>query len=148
MTTCHRRLICTYIINHYTIMRYLLYRKWHVFCVIIEKCFQKNLLNIPGLLNIYLVSKRIEGGNMRQSQALRKNNNKHNHKLCNHILRYLRRHPRSGDTIEGISTWWLEYERVEESVDEVRNALEYLVLTGKLKRINTGRRIIFKSIER
>ncbi len=50
------------------------------------------------------------------------------------ILDYLKKYPSTGDTLEGISKWWLEYERVERSVDEISNALENLNNMGIVTR--------------
>jgi hypothetical protein len=46
------------------------------------------------------------------------------------ILAYLREHPDSGDTVEGITTWWLLRQRVNESVDVVSLVLEGLRKQG------------------
>jgi len=50
--------------------------------------------------------------------------------LSKKILKYLGKNPKAGDTLEGISTWWLEQQRIEEVVDEVAEALEYLESKG------------------
>ncbi len=50
------------------------------------------------------------------------------------ILDYLRKNFEAGDTLEGISGWWLDAERVNRSVDEVSNALEDLSKTGLVTR--------------
>lgn len=42
------------------------------------------------------------------------------------ILSYLERQPNAGDTLEGITKWWLEMERIEVSVDQVAAACENL----------------------
>lgn len=49
------------------------------------------------------------------------------------ILSYLRRNLKAGDTLEGITKWWLELERIEISVDEVGCVLESLVQRGVIK---------------
>ena len=43
------------------------------------------------------------------------------------ILAYLRRHPGAKDTVEGIARWWLLNERVEQTVDRIERALEWLI---------------------
>ncbi len=50
------------------------------------------------------------------------------------ILDYLRKNPNSGDTLEGISKWWLEYEKIDSAMDEVSLVLEKLIKEGKVKR--------------
>lgn len=54
-------------------------------------------------------------------------------KLAQLILNYLRKNPKAGDTLEGITRWWLELERIEVSVDEVSHTLEYLVENGLIR---------------
>jgi Fe2+ or Zn2+ uptake regulation protein len=56
--------------------------------------------------------------------------NKKDEEISEQILRYLQMNPDSGDTIEGIAKYWLEFERIDQSVDEVRDALESLVDKG------------------
>jgi hypothetical protein len=43
------------------------------------------------------------------------------------ILQYLSIHPEAMDTQEGISTWWLQRQRIEQTVNELSKALEFLV---------------------
>jgi len=50
------------------------------------------------------------------------------------IINYLHKHPDARDTLEGISRWWLGFEKIDESVDNVSVALEELVKEGKLKK--------------
>ena len=42
------------------------------------------------------------------------------------ILQYLSLHPAAMDTQEGISTWWLQRQRIEQTVNELSKALEFL----------------------
>jgi len=49
------------------------------------------------------------------------------------ILNYLRKNPDAGDTLEGITRWWLEQEKIEISVDRVVEALESLVQKGEIR---------------
>jgi hypothetical protein len=51
------------------------------------------------------------------------------------ILDYLRHNPDAGDTLEGISNWWLDSERVDHAVDEIACVIEILIENGLLKRI-------------
>ncbi len=50
------------------------------------------------------------------------------------IQDYLYKNIEAGDTLEGISRWWLEAERVNRTVDAVSNALENLSKTGEITR--------------
>ncbi len=54
------------------------------------------------------------------------------------ILNYLQKNPEAGDTLEGITRWWLEAEKIEISVDEVTYALEILLQKGQVQRHKTG----------
>ena len=50
------------------------------------------------------------------------------------ILSYLNKYPKAGDTLEGISRWWLEYEKIDSTMEEVAGVLEKLIKEGKVKR--------------
>ncbi len=50
------------------------------------------------------------------------------------ILNYLHKNPDAGDTLKGISRWWLEYEKIDSAMEEVAEALESLIKEGKVKR--------------
>ncbi len=50
------------------------------------------------------------------------------------ILDYLKKNPDAGDTLEGISRWWLEYEKIDSTMEEVAVVLETLIKEGKVKR--------------
>jgi Fe2+ or Zn2+ uptake regulation protein len=50
------------------------------------------------------------------------------------ILDYLRKHRNAGDTLEGITKWWLELEKIEISVDEVASVLKRLTEKGLVKK--------------
>ncbi len=52
-------------------------------------------------------------------------------------MKYLREKPDAGDTLEGISQFWLEFERIEQTVDEVSNALERLVRQGTVIKLES-----------
>ena len=54
------------------------------------------------------------------------------------ILDYLSKNPDAGDTLEGITEWWLESERVDQAVDEVSEVLEALVKKGLIKKSKHG----------
>ena len=51
-------------------------------------------------------------------------------KISRMILDYLRKNPDAGDTLEGITRWWLNMERIDFSVKEVAQALESLIEQG------------------
>ena len=50
--------------------------------------------------------------------------------IAEHILDYLNRHPYSKDTLRGIAEWWLESRCIEESVEQVSQALGFLCSQG------------------
>ena len=43
------------------------------------------------------------------------------------VLDYLQKNPEAGDTLEGITDWWLEMDRVESLEAEIADTLDYLV---------------------
>jgi hypothetical protein len=51
-------------------------------------------------------------------------------KLAQQILDYLERRSAAGDTLEGIASWWIQYQRVSESVTIVYQALQELRACG------------------
>lgn len=53
--------------------------------------------------------------------------------LARRLLDYLEKNPNAGDTLEGIANWWLEQQRVEQVVDDVAEALDYLVQIGVVR---------------
>lgn len=57
--------------------------------------------------------------------------------LSRKILNYLIKHPQAGDTLEGIATWWLEQQRIEEIVDEVAEALDVLIKKGRVQALES-----------
>ena len=50
------------------------------------------------------------------------------------ILDHLLKNPDAGDTLEGISRWWVQSEYIEQSVDEVAAVLERLTKEGLVKK--------------
>jgi len=54
--------------------------------------------------------------------------------LSKRILEYLNKKPGAGDTLEGITEWWLESQRVNQAVDEVADVLEEMLQKGWLKK--------------
>ena len=59
---------------------------------------------------------------------------KEEQKLSEKILDYLHKHPGAGDTLEGITTWWLDMNTNESSVEKVNHALEILVKKGHIRK--------------
>lgn len=53
--------------------------------------------------------------------------------LSQMILNYLQKRPDAADTLEGITRWWLEFQRVELSANDVKDALESLVQKGIIR---------------
>lgn len=60
------------------------------------------------------------------------------------ILNYLQKHPEAGDTVEGITRWWLEFERVEQNVGKVASALERLIEKGLLRKVKYRDVFVYK----
>ena len=44
------------------------------------------------------------------------------------ILQYLYRHPHAKDTREAIVSWWLQQQQIEQAVEVVSRALDFLVI--------------------
>ena len=47
--------------------------------------------------------------------------------LAKLILDYLRNNPEAGDTLEGITRWWIDAQMIEISTKEVSQALDFLL---------------------
>jgi Mn-dependent DtxR family transcriptional regulator len=58
--------------------------------------------------------------------------------LSKKILEYLDKKPDAGDTLEGITEWWLESERVDQAVDQVAEVLEALIKKGLIIKSKYG----------
>jgi hypothetical protein len=52
--------------------------------------------------------------------------------LAQRILRHLQANPEAKETLEGIAEWWLLQERIAEAVEQVSEAIEWLVVNGYL----------------
>ena len=64
--------------------------------------------------------------------------------ISREVLDYLREHPRSGDTLEGVSKWWLLQQRVTESVENVFTALKQLGKEGFVQeRVMADGRVVY-----
>ncbi len=46
--------------------------------------------------------------------------------VAEQILRYLEANPKASDTLEGVAKWWLMRQRLTESMELVREALQVL----------------------
>ncbi len=46
--------------------------------------------------------------------------------LARAILEYLSRHPQAKDTREGIATWWLQQQHIEQAVRRISRVMEFL----------------------
>lgn len=70
-----------------------------------------------------------------------------NELLEQRITDYLRQQPRAGDTLEGITRWWLLRQQVRDSLRSVERALEGLKLEGVVeeRRAPGGQRLYFFS---
>ena len=61
------------------------------------------------------------------------------------IFDYLSKNPDAEDTLEGITRWWLNMERIDLSVKEVEQALESLIEQGVITINKTiGGTILYK----
>jgi len=65
--------------------------------------------------------------------------------LAQQIVAYLHAHPSSGDTLEGVSRWWVKQQRVSECVNDVHRALVQLGNEGLIYERTTpdGRTLFF-----
>jgi hypothetical protein len=60
---------------------------------------------------------------------------KKNQEIIERVMKYLQERPFACDTLEGISRFWLEFERVDQSVDAIKNVLDILVEKGAVIKI-------------
>ena len=54
--------------------------------------------------------------------------------IAEEIAQYLEHHPDAADTLNGIKEWWLFRQRLDESLDGVSRAVEYLLQEGRIER--------------
>jgi len=52
--------------------------------------------------------------------------------IAGEITRYLVAHPDAADTFDGIARWWITRIRLEEAMQQVRQALDGLVKEGRV----------------
>lgn len=55
--------------------------------------------------------------------------------IAQSIKRYLDSRPQASETVEGVAKWWLIQQRYNDSLEQVRQALEYLEQKGEVSRI-------------
>ncbi len=53
--------------------------------------------------------------------------------LADEILRYLHSHSSAADTTEGIARWWINRQRIEDTVTRVQSALDRLVAEEQIE---------------
>lgn len=71
--------------------------------------------------------------------------NEKQEEISKKILDYLQKNPDAGDTLEGISRWWVQSECVEQSVDKVARVLESLSKKGLISKQEVkGSRPLYK----
>jgi len=64
--------------------------------------------------------------------------------LARQIQHYLSAHPNAADSVEGIHRWWLARQRYEESLEQVEQALDYLVDSGQVsRRVEADGRVVY-----
>ncbi|MEM7358183.1 MAG: hypothetical protein AAF431_03685 [Pseudomonadota bacterium] len=63
--------------------------------------------------------------------------------VAQEISRYINKRPNAAETAEGVTNWWISRQRIEESIEVVENALEYLVAQKKLVKRSLGRRTLY-----
>lgn len=63
--------------------------------------------------------------------------------VANEISKYINKRPNAAETAEGVANWWISRQRIEESVEIVENALEYLVAQRTLVKRNLGQRTLY-----
>ena len=66
--------------------------------------------------------------------------------ICDRIMSYLLKNPDAGGSLEDISNWWLDSERVDQAVDQVGAAVTELLKRGFIKEIQSKNGVsIFKA---
>ena len=64
--------------------------------------------------------------------------------LCDELLSYLREHPRSMDSLEGIAGWWLPRHHIRTGVERVARCLVTLTEGGFLEEVSDGDRRLYR----
>lgn len=55
--------------------------------------------------------------------------------LAAQIRHYLEAHPAAADTLDGIVSWWLPYQRDSQTVENVERALDALTVAGVVEKL-------------
>jgi len=63
--------------------------------------------------------------------------------VAREIEEYFDSHPEAGDTLEGISDWWVSRQRLRDERSLIRAALAHLVTEGVLQKRHHGGREIY-----
>ncbi len=64
-------------------------------------------------------------------------------------MRYLEDHPDAADTVEGITNWWITWQRFKDTKEKVEDVLEYLIEEGVVeKRMIMGGRFVYSRTEK
>ncbi len=63
--------------------------------------------------------------------------------VAGEISDYINKRPNAAETAEGIAKWWIPRQRIEESVEVVEKALEFLVIEKKIVKRNFGDQTLY-----
>jgi len=63
--------------------------------------------------------------------------------VAQEISKYINKRPNAAETVEGVTNWWISRQRIEESIEVVENALEYLVGQQVLVKRNLGNQTLY-----
>ncbi len=66
---------------------------------------------------------------------------------ANEILGYLRSHPRTCDTLDGITNWWLSSDKGDNGVDEAKGAIALLIEKGELEEVKSQKEVVIYKIK-
>ena len=67
--------------------------------------------------------------------------------VAKEIENYLVSHPDAADSIEGIVKWWLPQQRYVDAHDKIVKALEYLIESGVVKKIDIPGGVLYSCNE-
>lgn len=61
------------------------------------------------------------------------------------ILNYLLENPRAEDTLEGIVQWWILEKKIDQRIEEVKKAIQFLASQGLVVEVkDRGPRVLYK----
>lgn len=61
------------------------------------------------------------------------------------ILNYLLENPRAEDTLEGIVQWWILKKKIDQRIEEVEKAIQFLASQGLVVEVkDRGPRVLYK----